>query len=77
LHPKKDSSETIPTEDGMQIDDSDEQFQNVARSREVSLERGSNVTVARDRHSEKQFGRSCSTEDGMQIDESDEHTPNA
>jgi hypothetical protein len=41
------------------------------------LEPDSNVTVERDRHSEKHCRQSLSTDEGIQIDESDEQPENA
>jgi hypothetical protein len=61
----------------MQIDESDEQREKAARSREESLEPGSNVAANRDLHPSKQFWPMSSTVSGMQIDDSDEHPQNA
>jgi hypothetical protein len=41
----------VRSEDGQQIDESDEQFPNADLSIDESLERDSNVTVERDLHS--------------------------
>jgi hypothetical protein len=51
----------------MQIDESDEHFQNANSSIDKSLEPDSNVTVERDLHPEKQFRRTVTVEEGMQI----------
>jgi hypothetical protein len=59
------------TDEGMQIDESDEQYKNADSSMNESLEPDSNVTAERDLHPWKQSGPSLSTEDGMQMDESD------
>jgi hypothetical protein len=55
----------------MQIDETDEQFQNADSANDESLEPDSIVTVERELHPSKQFSPSISTEEGMQIDESD------
>jgi hypothetical protein len=62
----------IRREEGIQIDESDEQRSNADSSRDKSLEFDSNVSVERERHLLKQFWQSFSTEEGIQIDESDE-----
>jgi hypothetical protein len=67
----------VLSEEGMQIDESDEQTKNGAPSTNESREPDSNVTVERDLHPEKQYWPSLSTEEGMQIDESDEQLQNA
>jgi hypothetical protein len=59
------------TEEGRQIDESDEHPKNAAHSIDEWLE--SKVAVERDRHSPKQWSPSFVTDDGMQSDESDEH----
>jgi hypothetical protein len=61
----------------MQIDKSDEQPENAESSIDESLEADSNVTIERDKHSEKQYREIRSTRDGTQIDESDEQLQNA
>jgi hypothetical protein len=61
----------------MQIDESDEQFQNADLSMDESLEPDSNVTVERHLHFWNDSLPSVSTEEGMQIDESDEQEKNA
>jgi hypothetical protein len=61
----------------MQIDESDEQYENEDSSIDESLEPDSNVTVERDSHREKHCLPSFSTDEGMQIDESDEQYENA
>jgi hypothetical protein len=67
----------ISTEEGMQIDESDEQYRNTDCSIRESLESGSKVTFERLSHRRKQFSQMISTEEGMQIDESDEQARNA
>jgi Arc/MetJ-type ribon-helix-helix transcriptional regulator len=61
----------------MQIEESDEQFENACDSIRESLEPDSNVTLESARHTAKQRSERTSTDDGMQIDESDEQYPNA
>jgi hypothetical protein len=60
----------------MQIDESDEQYENADPSIDDSLEPDSNVTVERDSHTQKHPLPSFSTDEGMQIDESDEQCEN-
>jgi hypothetical protein len=60
----------------MQIDESNEHWQNADLSRHSSLQPDSNVTVDSDGHFEKHSPESFSREEGMQIDESDEHCEN-
>jgi hypothetical protein len=50
LHPKKQFLARLSTDEGMQIDESDEQNQNADLSMNESLEPDSNVTVERDSH---------------------------
>jgi hypothetical protein len=71
-HPWKQYSQSIGREEGMQIDDSDEQCSNTWLSIHDSLDPDSNVTVESNSHPEKQCVQSFSTEAGMQIDESNE-----
>jgi hypothetical protein len=71
------NSKRIPSSDeGIQIDESEEQDENASLSTRESLEPDSNDTVERASHSEKQWLQSLSTEGGMAIDESDEHVEN-
>jgi hypothetical protein len=49
----------------MQIDESEEQFQNAENSINESSQSGSNVTTQRDLHSEKQSWQIFVTEAGM------------
>jgi HPt (histidine-containing phosphotransfer) domain-containing protein len=72
LHPEKQSLPSISAEEGMKIDESDEQSRNAQSAIDEGREPDSNVTVERDLHSEKQYLPSISTEEGMKIDESDE-----
>jgi hypothetical protein len=51
LHPKKHSSPSILTEEGMKNDESDEQSQNADSEIDESFEPDSNVIVERDLHS--------------------------
>jgi hypothetical protein len=50
LHPEKHSLPRLLTEQGMKIDESDEQSQNADSAIEESLETDSNVTIERDLH---------------------------
>jgi hypothetical protein len=50
-HRQKHHSPTLSTQEGMQIDESDEQSQNADLPIDESLELDSKVTVERDRHS--------------------------
>jgi hypothetical protein len=65
------------TDDGMQIDDSFEQFEKVVSRTCRNLELDSNVTIERLSHEEKQPAPSSSTEAGMQIDDRDAQPENA
>jgi hypothetical protein len=65
------------TDDGMQIDESDEQDEKADFSIRESLQPDSNVTLESTVHSMKQPAQRSSTDDGMQIDESDEQDENA
>jgi hypothetical protein len=67
----------ISTDEGIQIDESDEQPPNTHLSIRESLESGSNITFERVAHPEKQCSQMISTEEGIQIDESDEQYRNA
>jgi hypothetical protein len=73
-HPKKDPKQSFSTEDGMQMDEREEQPSKTDQPRAESLESGAKVTVERERHCLKALGRISSTEEGMQMDESDEHS---
>jgi hypothetical protein len=70
--PQKQPSLSILTDEGMQIDESDEQSANADFSIRKSLEPIANVTVERPTQSRKQFSLSTSTDEGMHSDESDE-----
>jgi hypothetical protein len=59
------------TEEGIQMDDSDEQPLQALFSMDDSLEPGSNVIVEREEQRVKQDSPNLSTEEGMQIDDSD------
>jgi hypothetical protein len=67
----------ISTDEGIQIDESEEQARNAYCPIRESLELDSNVTFERVRHPEKQDSQMISTDEGIQIDESDEHSRNA
>jgi hypothetical protein len=60
------------TDDGMQIDESDEQCPTAHHSMRASLESDSNVTLESALHSRKQRSGRNSTDAGMQIAESEE-----
>jgi competence CoiA-like predicted nuclease len=77
LHPKKLRSQIFLTEEGIQIDESDEHLKNAKRSMYESLESDSNVIVERDLQQLKQPWQIFLTEEGIQIDESDEQSVNA
>jgi hypothetical protein len=76
-HSSKQYPQSFSTEEGMQMDESEEQFRKAEASIQTSLEPDSNVTVERDSHSAKDCRQSLSTEEGMQIDESEEQFRNA
>jgi hypothetical protein len=67
LHPLKQSWQIFSTEQGIQIDESDEQLENAEPSIHESLELGSNVIVERDLHQRKQSLQIFSTEQGIQM----------
>jgi hypothetical protein len=77
LHPKKQRSQIFETEEGIQIDESDEHEKNAQRSIHESLELDSNVIVERNAHSSKQHSQIILTEEGIQIVESDGQNENA
>jgi hypothetical protein len=77
VHPEKQFSKTTSTDDGMQIDESDEQFENASRPIRDNAEPDSNVTEPRLLQSQKQLSPSSATDEGIQISESDEQTQNA
>jgi hypothetical protein len=68
----KANPQIFSTEEGMQIDESDEQLSKALHSIHESLEPDSNVIVERDRHSLKQWLQIFLTEEGIQIDESEQ-----
>jgi uncharacterized protein YabE (DUF348 family) len=70
LHLEKQAAQSLLTEGGMQIDESDGQSANADARIDESREPDSKVTVERERQRRKQQTPSSSTEDGMQIDES-------
>jgi hypothetical protein len=61
----------------MQMDESEEQYTKASRSIRESFDPGSNVTIDRFTHREKQSLHRISTDEGMQIDESEEQCANA
>jgi hypothetical protein len=67
----------ISTDQGIQIDESDEQLINAYFSIRESLDSLSNLTFDSVSHPLKQYSQSTSTDEGIQIDESDEQDPNA
>jgi anti-sigma regulatory factor (Ser/Thr protein kinase) len=68
----KQYSEIAATDEGIQIDRSEEQQANADLPRVESFEPGSNVTVERLRHERKQAIEIVSTDEGIQIDRTDE-----
>jgi hypothetical protein len=76
-HPQKHSGDNLQTEEGIQIEESDEHPLNVARSIHERREPGSNATATSDWHPAKQLRPSVLTEAGIQIDESDKQNKNA
>jgi hypothetical protein len=76
-HPAKHDRQSVVTDEGIEIDESDEQPKNTKPRMDQSREPDSNVTVERDRHPQKQFPQIVSTDEGMLIDESAEHPQNA
>jgi hypothetical protein len=71
--PAKAEAANSSSDDGRQIDASDEQHANVFSSMHRSSQSGSNVTEQRAVQRRKQRPPSVSMEEGMQNDESDEH----
>jgi hypothetical protein len=67
----------VVTEEGIEIEKSDEQCENASSPIEESREPDSKVTVERDWHRQKDFWEMVLTEEGIQIDESDEQLENA
>jgi hypothetical protein len=67
----------IRTDEGIQIDESDEQYSNAYSSIRESLDSLSNLTFDRARHPRKQCKQMISTDEGIQIDDSDEQDRNA
>jgi hypothetical protein len=61
----------------MQIDESDRHLAKAELASESSFDPDSNVTVAREEHSEKQPSPMALTDEGMQMDKRDEHLENA
>jgi hypothetical protein len=67
-HPPKQRLDRVSTDDGMQIDCSDEQFLNADSPIDESLDTASKITLERVSHALKQPLQRESTDDGMQID---------
>jgi hypothetical protein len=61
----------------MQIDESEEHCWKAQSPKQERTERVSNVTVARQGHSEKELAPSLSTEEGIRIDSNDAHLEKA
>jgi hypothetical protein len=66
------SISVVSSEEGHQIDESDEHSENANRPTHESVEPDSNVTVERDGHRAKDSLPRVLTEEGRQIDKSDE-----
>jgi hypothetical protein len=64
----------IPTDEGIQIDESDEQDLKADFSIRESLDSFSNLTFDRVLHPKKQDLQMISTDEGIRIDESDEQS---
>jgi hypothetical protein len=65
------------TDEGRQIDESDEQFRNASPPIRESLDSVSNLTFDKVSQSQKQAPQMISTDEGIQIDESDPQYRNA
>jgi hypothetical protein len=72
-HPVKQDAPSACTEEGIQIDESDEQHANAESPIRASREPDSNAMAERDVHPEKQPSQICSTEQGREMDASDAH----
>jgi hypothetical protein len=70
-HRKQQSCSTV-TDEGMQIDASEEHPANAHRAMNEICEGHSNLNDERDSHWLKQYSASSVTDEGMQIDRSDE-----
>jgi hypothetical protein len=75
VQPEKQKLQSRSTEEGIEMDQSDEHFEKAHGEIRESREPGSKVTAERDRHWRKPT--SSSTDEGMKNDESDEHSVNA
>jgi hypothetical protein len=71
-HPEKQHFEMTSTDDGIQIDSSDEQPRNAFAPRIEIRQPTSNPTLNRFLHNEKQFAETVSTNAGIEIDVSNE-----
>jgi hypothetical protein len=74
VHPEKQLSQMISGDEGIQMDESDEQYPNADSSIRESLDSLSKITFDKARHSEKQKSQMISTDEGIQMDESDEQS---
>jgi hypothetical protein len=77
LHQEKQLSQRTSADDGITIDDSDEQFENAYDPIRESLQLDSNVTIESALQQEKHLSQRTSTDDGITIDDSDEQSENA
>jgi hypothetical protein len=77
LHSAKQDSQILSTEEGIQIDESDEHFENAQRLMHERVEPDSNVSVERKRQPSKQKSPICLSAEGIEIAESDEESENA
>jgi hypothetical protein len=77
VHLKKDVEPRLLVDDGMQIDERNEQEENAERPSNDNLHPDSNATVESFAHPEKHFAPMFSTEQGMRIDGSDTRHENA
>jgi hypothetical protein len=77
LQDEKQWSKSISTEDGRQIDDSNEQHRNADGPIRDTFEGDAKVTSASVVQPEKHWSESISTKAGMRIDESDAQFSNA
>jgi hypothetical protein len=73
----KDVSPILSIEDGMQMDESDEQETHAEVPMDGRLEPNSNVSTTRDSHRSKQASRTFSTDEGTQNEERDEQPEKA
>jgi hypothetical protein len=74
---QKQLSPSVSTEEGRQIEQSEQHDENARVGIEESLEPGSKVTNERAVHLSKQLSPSVSTEEGRQIERSEQHDESA